>query len=149
MNDTNVETIPILINLSNEQFDKFLGICAKIELPDYTVLFKEGDPPNDMYVLTKGSLKVMLHGEDISRIVPISTVGEMGVFTGEPRAATIVSLEDCTLLRIMKMDLFGLFARDKDFHIKFQEGMLIDLAHKMRETNEVIAHLQARLRKSS
>ena len=140
-----MDTIPILSNLSNEQFDKLLGICTKKEFPVFTVIFEEGIKSDDMYILTEGTLKVYLKGKLINRIEPISTVGEMGMFTGEKRSASITTLTECTMLRIERKDLFDIFGKDKDFHIKFQEGMLMDLSHKIRLTNEVMAKLKSKL----
>ena len=144
-----MDTIPIISGLTNDQFESLLSICEKQKVPTYTVIFREGDRPGEMYVLTEGILKVTLKGREINKILPISTVGEMGVFTGEPRSATITSVTKCTLLKIRKEDLFSLFRKDKDFHIKFQEGMLLDISQKLRLTNEVISKLRTKLDKRS
>ena len=72
----------------------------------------------------------------------------MGLFTGEDRSATVTAYTNSTLLRIEKDDLFGLFERDKEFHIQFMLGMLIDVSSKLRVTNEVIAKLKAKLPKT-
>ena len=142
-----METIPILSDLTNEQFESLLSICTKQELSSFTVIFEEGQQSRDMYILTDGLLKVIFNGKEVSRINPISTIGEMGVFTGEARSATVISITRCTLLKIMKNDLFDLFEKDKDFHIKFQEGMILDLAHKLQMTNKIIAKLKSKLEK--
>lgn len=142
-----MEMIPILSDLTNEQFESLLSICTKQDIPGYTILFKEGEPSNEMYILTEGTLKVTLRGGEIGRILPINTVGEMGVLTGEVRSATIVTISNCTTLRIMKKDLCDLFEKDKDFYIKFQRSMLVDLSNKLREANETIAKLIAKLDK--
>ena len=144
-----MNAIPIISGLSNDQFEALLSICEKQTIPTYTSIFREGDRPGEMYVLTEGILKVTLKGREVNKISPISTVGEMGVFTGEPRSATITSVTKCTVLKIMKKDLFNLFSKDKDFHIKFQEGMLVDLSQKLRMTNEVITKLRTKLDKRS
>ena len=140
-----MDTIPIISGLTNDQFEALLSICEKQKVTPYTVIFKEGDCPGEMYILTEGFLKVTLKGKELNKILPISTVGEMGVFTGEPRSATITSVTRCTVLKILKKDLFNLFRKDKDFHIKFQEGMLVDLSQKLRLTNEVITKLRTKL----
>ena len=142
-----MEMIPILSDLTNEQFDSLLSICTKKDIHSYTLIFKEGEPSNEMFILTEGSLKVTLRGIEIGRILSISTVGEMGVLTGEVRSATVTTMSNCTMLRIMKKDLCDLFEKDKDFHIKFQRGMLLELSNKLRDTNETIAKLRAKLDK--
>ncbi len=134
-----MEMLPILRELTNEQFESLLSICTKKVLPPYTIIFEEGNQSEDMYILTEGNLKVILRGKKVGEIYPVSTVGEMGLFTGEPRSAKVITITKCTLLRIMKNDLFDLFEKDKDFYIKFQKVMFLDVAQKLRMTNEAIA----------
>ncbi len=142
-----MEIITILSDLTNEQFESLLSICTKQELQAYTEIFKEGSPPRDMYILTEGLLKVTCKGKEVSRIQPVSTVGEMGMFAGESRTATVITMAKSTLLRIMKKDLFEPFENDKDFHIKFQKAMLLDLSYKLQTTNEIIVRLKSRFEK--
>ena len=92
-----------------------------------------------MYILTEGSLKVLFKGDNVGIIVPVSIVGEIGLFTGEARSAKVITITDCTLLKIMKNELFDLFEKDKDFHIKFQKVVFHDIVHKLNMTNEYIS----------
>ncbi len=142
-----MEIMPILRDLTNEQFESLLSICTKEELPPYTVVIEEGNQSRDMYILTEGFLKVTFKGIEVGRIDPVSTVGEMGVFAGESRSTTVSTVTECTLLKIMKYDLYDLYKKDKDFYIKFQNAMLLDLSNKLRMTNKVIAELRSKLEK--
>ena len=142
------DNIPILEGLTEEQFEKLLSICRRVTFPKGEVIISEAQPSRDMFILTDGILVVSLWGKEINRIYPISPVGEMGLFTGEDRSATVTAYTNSTLLRIEKDDLFGLFERDKEFHIQFMLGMLIDVSSKLRVTNEVIAKLKAKLPKT-
>ena len=136
-----MEILPILRELTNEQFESLLSICIKKELPTFTVIFEEGNQSEDMYILTEGFLKVLFSGKKVGEIYPVSTVGEMGLFTGEPRSAEVITMTKCTLLRIMKKELFEVLEKDKDFYIKFQKVMIKDVAYKLRMANETIAKL--------
>jgi len=142
------DKIPILEGLTEEQFEKLLSICQRMTVARSEVLIVEAQSSNDMFILTDGILVVSLWGKEINRIYPISPVGEMGLFTGEDRSATVTAYTTSTLLRITKDDLFDLFSKDKDLHIQFMLGMLIDVSSKLRVTNEVIARLKAKLPKT-
>jgi len=142
-----METIPIIEGLTNEQFESILNICTKRTFSKDTEIYHEDQKSDDMYILTEGILQVNVWGKEVNRIFPIRTVGEMGLFTGEPRSATIIAKTDCTLLRIKKLKLFQLFDKDKELHIQFLLGMLYDLSYKLRVTNEVIAKLKAKYEK--
>ena len=137
-----MDKLPIIQGLTNEQFEKVLSICTRKTFYKDEVIYSEGTKSDDMYILTEGVLQVSLWGKDVNRILPISSVGEMGVFTGEQRSATVIAKNECTLLRITKKKLFDLFDKDKDLQIQFQLGILIDLSEKLRLTNEVIAKMR-------
>lgn len=58
------------------------------------IVYHYGDPSDDMLVLIKGRLRVMSQdGKPLVDIPPGASTGEMGLFTGMPRSATIVAAE--------------------------------------------------------
>src|SRR5215468_7819954 len=75
-----------------------------VELPGGTVLFREGDPAESLYVVTAGSLEVLLKGAEgdrpVAQIGVGETVGEMGLIAGAPRSATVAALRDSELVRL-------------------------------------------------
>src|SRR5215471_13480246 len=77
-----------------------------VELPGGTVLFREGDPADSLYVVTAGSLEVLLKGPEgdrpVAQIGVGETVGEMGLIAGTPRSATVAALRDSELVRLDK-----------------------------------------------
>lgn len=142
-----MESMPILGDLSDEQFESILSICTKMEMDSGKTVFHEGSSSYDMFILTEGAVKVTLWGVEIGRIFPINMIGEMGIFTDEVRSATIVTLTKCTLLKISKVQLFNLFNYDRDLYIHFQKSMLLDMSKKIRSSNETIAKLKSVINK--
>ena len=56
-------------------------------------IYFNGDPSDEMLVLLRGRLAVLTEaGEGLAQLGPGTPTGEMGLFTGQPRSATIVSL---------------------------------------------------------
>jgi NTE family protein len=69
------------------------------------VLFSEGDASDSLYLVISGRLQASVTGADgatrvVGEIGRGESVGEMGVFTGEPRRATITALRDTVLVRL-------------------------------------------------
>ena len=133
-----MDITPILKDLTNEQFEKLLSICIEEKFPPFTVIIEEGSQSRHLYILTEGSLKVLFKGDNVGLIVPVSIVGEIGVFTGDTRTAKVITISNCTLLKIRKNELFDLFEKDKDFHLKFQKVIFLDVVHKLNMTNKTI-----------
>ena len=69
------------------------------------ILFREGDASDALYLVISGRLQASVAGADgtprvVGEIGRGESVGEMGVFTGEPRRATVTALRDTVLVQI-------------------------------------------------
>ena len=65
------------------------------------VLFAEGDPPNAMYVVKSGALRIQSGGVVYEGVGPGGIVGEMAlVQKHHARSATVFALTDCELVAV-------------------------------------------------
>jgi NTE family protein len=68
------------------------------------VLFEEGEPAPDAFVLTSGQLGVLVgppsRRKTVAKIGAGQLVGEMALVSEAPRSATVVALRDCDLVRL-------------------------------------------------
>ncbi|RMF24284.1 MAG: hypothetical protein D6765_12005, partial [Bacteroidetes bacterium] len=69
------------------------------------VLFEQGERGRDLYILVSGRLQAVVrqHNGQTKVIGEVSrgeTVGEMALFTGEPRSASIVALRDSVVVKV-------------------------------------------------
>ena len=75
-----------------------------LELEANTVVFREGEPPSELYFLQAGKVLVCtLDGTKVKVITRISAgefIGELSFFDGKPRASSVVTLEKSKLIRI-------------------------------------------------
>ncbi|MDF2693509.1 MAG: Potassium efflux system KefA protein / Small-conductance mechanosensitive channel [Labilithrix sp.] len=66
------------------------------------VVVRQGDRSAEMFIIDKGDVAVELHREtramSVARLGPGKFFGEMGLMTGEVRAATVRALGECELL---------------------------------------------------
>src|SRR6476620_620283 len=94
---------PLLNGVSEEVLRVIDPPPEIISLRAGETLIKEGELSTDYFVLISGRLRAFKQDED--RLIPIGTVfpgegvGEMSLFTGEPRFATVVARLDSELVR--------------------------------------------------
>ncbi len=64
------------------------------------VIFREGDEPDGLYLITAGAARVAASGEDGETFLAVvkmnEVLGEMGVLDGERRSGTAISINMCT-----------------------------------------------------
>jgi CRP/FNR family cyclic AMP-dependent transcriptional regulator len=98
-----------------------------------TVVAK-GEPPRAFYVLLRGHAKVTAQGKDgadtaINVLGPGEVFGEIGILDGQPRSATVTTLEECEVAVIDKLAFDNLLASAPAVAIR----LLSVLATRIRE----------------
>ena len=100
-----------------------------------TIIFRQGEPGDDMFVLESGKVSLTLTSEgtqkQVAVLAPGDFFGELSLLSGAPRTATAEAIEDSTLLAIRR-DVFALMMQD-DLEIVFR--MMNVLGARLRQTN--------------
>lgn len=90
--------------LPEEQIIKLEPHFEKMMLSAGEILFRQGERPWDVFILIKGKLLGLLETKNnvqvINTMIPIETIGELGVISGEPRSLTIRAVVNSELLRL-------------------------------------------------
>jgi CRP/FNR family cyclic AMP-dependent transcriptional regulator len=75
-----------------------------VKLAPYEVLCREGDAESDLYMVVEGELLICVcKGTQVTTVATLGTgefLGELSFFDNRPRAANVISLTNCTLIRI-------------------------------------------------
>ncbi len=139
--------IPMFRGLNETQLVEILKTCSRQKYAAQEPIYTIGDPSETMFVLLKGEISIMFSsGLEVKSIRPAGTVGEMGLFTGEPRSATVIALTDCHVLMFNRTALLKMFNKDKDLAIKILLNVIKELSKKMRQDNDKLEELLYRIR---
>ena len=80
---------------------------------------REGDDADDLYVVLRGRLRVIVdadEGERTLRVLgPGAAIGELALLTGAPRSASVQAVRDTTLLQLSRERFVELMERDARF----------------------------------
>ena len=138
-----IKDILFFKGLTNEQYKELLNVCYQKILPKHCFIFEEGDSSKEIYILTRGKLKVMYHQSTLLNYVdPIGIIGEVGVFTGLPRSTSVITMTESTIMLIRKTELFKLFKNDADLSIRILLNVVYVLGQKIDKYNDIIEELQ-------
>ncbi len=89
--------------LNEEVFERILRVSQWKELPGKSVLFRENDPSDGLYLLVSGRLEALRTDSAgnwlrMGEITEGQTVGEMAVIMGDNRSATVRAIRDSILI---------------------------------------------------
>ena len=112
-------------------------------------VIEEGNVGDSLYVLTKGCLQAFKASKDhqserlLNNLEPVSIVGEMSFYTGQPRSASVRCLEVSKLLEIKRSTMTRLIRTDPSLLDKI--GVLIherqqQLNHDIPEKESLKQH---------
>ena len=138
-----VSRVPLFNGLQPTQAISLLKVCERRTLDKGETLCRFGDRSDQMYILLSGAPSVCTEdGVQIARIDPIAPVGEMGIFTEEPRSATVVAAEASSLFVLGKFQLQGAMRRNSEMEIIVSRNVIATLAQRLRDANQEVAHLR-------
>ena len=94
--------IPIFLGLSPSQVKRVLALCTHRQYEPGEVVCQSNTPSDEMYILLSGEVCIVtLEGMKVAAILPVTTVGEMGVITGHPRSATVEVTRPSAIIDIL------------------------------------------------
>jgi NTE family protein len=94
-------------------------------------VLREGDDADDLFVVLRGRLRVVVHldgGERTVRVLgPGATIGELALLTGGRRSASVQALRDSTLLRLRRDSFVELMEDDARFAAAVARELAVQL----------------------
>jgi CRP-like cAMP-binding protein len=141
--------VEILSGLTDGQLAQVASICQVVTFESQETVVREGDPSNDLYVIHRGSVEVVLTknrvtAESLSTPGPRAIVslgqgqvfGEMALIDQGPRSATVrCTTDDAQLYKIRRDAFASLCEQDTDIGYKVMRNLAADLSFKLRHSN--------------
>ncbi len=111
--DFNIIGNVVLFNsLSREELEKLFSESKKEFYPERTPVIRQGEKGDSMYILVEGLLKVFIRANgnsneeiEVGMITPGQFFGEMSLFTGDDRSATVITETDSIVLEVTKVSI--------------------------------------------
>ncbi|KFE64712.1 Crp/Fnr family transcriptional regulator [Hyalangium minutum] len=106
-----------------------------------TVLFQEGEPGKDMFVLQSGKISISKKVRDVEKVLallgPGEFFGEMAIISNKPRNATATVMEDAKLLVIDPKTFEAMIRGNAEIAVR----MIKKLAERLSEADAQIENL--------
>ena len=132
--------IPLFAGFGPSEFESIEKCLVRRRYPGGQALFHMGDEGSSLHIIESGRVKVTIpssSGEEL--ILAIfgagDLLGELSLFDGKPRSATVQALEDTETLCLHREDLLALMRNRFDV----VEKILEVLARRIRDTGMLLA----------
>lgn len=117
----------VLAELPEPTRRALLAKAAPVRFAAGEWLFRQGEPGEAMYVLTSGSLEVVLEDPPPATVVRTlrrgATLGEISMLTESPRSASVRARRDSNLLRVGHSDMAALLGRHPSFALALTRAL--------------------------
>ncbi|MEO8494138.1 MAG: cyclic nucleotide-binding and patatin-like phospholipase domain-containing protein, partial [Planctomycetota bacterium] len=105
------------------------------------LLCYQGEPSDSFYIIISGRMQVLIKdlsgkSRNVTDMAQGESVGEMGVFTGEPRSATIIASRDSELLEFSREEFEDLTRRYPEL-MRRMTRLLIDRMQRINRQSRV------------
>lgn len=121
---------------TNKELGEIAKLVDEVEVPEGTVLTKEGGPGREFFAIADGTAKVTLKKKKLAELGPGEFFGEMSLLDQGPRSATVTADTD--------MKLYALDARRfstlLDKHPAVARKILRGLAQRLRDVESAPTH---------
>ena len=128
-----------LDGLPEELAEELIKVARTRPVKAGQAVFEAGDPGDGFYALLEGSLRVVLRGEESEQVLallsPGAIFGEMSLFDGEARSASVVAAKAS---RVAFFDKAAVY-RFADDHPAVYRHMLTIVGKRLRASNATLA----------
>lgn len=111
------------------------------EFPEGTVIFREGDVGNEMYVIQSGRVNITKRSRDVEKVLvtlgPGAFFGEMAIINNKPRSASAVVVDTARLLVIGPKTFDAMIRGNTEIAVR----MIKILAQRLQTADEQIENL--------
>ena len=104
---TVLKSVPMFGSFPEDQLRALATMVTRRSAPRGSVIMREGDRIDSLYIVISGRLKVMMGEADGKEVIlsilgPGEFFGEMGLIDDSPRSASVIAIEPCELLSVTK-----------------------------------------------
>jgi len=137
--------VKILANLQDLQLAHLCDFIDVEEVPSFSILFKQGDVGDAMYLVIAGELRARTTINGVESIMATFRAGDffgdMALFDNGPRSADVVANMDSSLLKISAENFYRMIREAPGLAAPFLQATVRTLSSRIRADNKRLSHL--------
>ena len=135
-----LKNVPIFSELGRRDLDRLAKLMVPRSVRAGEVIIKENDQAAGVFVISSGKVEAIRgldtdHAQVLATFGPGDFFGEMALFEGFPRSASVRAVEDSEILAMTRWD----FTAEMKNHPEIAVGMLPVLVRRLRAADSRLA----------
>jgi len=135
-----IKHIPFFSGLSREDLARIVGKLEEERFSAGQIILSQGDVGDSLYIVQSGAVEVVLEHdglrlESVAILGRYECFGEMSLFTGQKRSATVIALVDSTVLKLGREGWEELVAQHPSLSLHFCKV----LSRRLEETDRELS----------
>ena len=137
-----VKSVPLFLSLTERDWEDVAHMLVGRCYPKDAYIIHAGDPPEALYIVWIGQVKLIRHSEEGRDVVldvigPGHMFGEMAVFDGMPYSASAQAMEDVAVVSISRPNFFRLLER----YPSVAFAVISELSRRLRNASDLVHSL--------
>lgn len=135
-----IQKIQVFAGFDHSDVQRLLKICRFRGYATGEKVYGRGEASDEMLIVLRGMMLVLgTDGKELARVRPGQPMGEMGLFTGQPRSADVVAGDKSTALVLRRSDLSLVMGGNSHIMVKVLENVIGVLSTRLEDTNSLVA----------
>jgi len=130
-----LKSVPIFSELGRGDLSRLAKLMVARSIKAGDAVIEENDQAAGFFVVSSGKLEAERHGKTLATYGPGDFFGEMALFEGFPRSATVRAVEDSECLAMTRWD----FTAELKNRPEIALGMLPVLVRRLRDADQRLA----------
>ena len=129
-----LQNVELFKEVTTEQLSFVAAIAEEVSVDAGTLVYREKDPPDGLYVVISGLIAAGRGQEAIERIGPNGSFGVWALFDDMPRLTKAECLEDARMLFVRRDDFYEVLAD----HVDIAQAIFKLLVHRLRRLTAAV-----------
>jgi len=136
--------ITIFAGLSDSQLNKLFKLLSSVSYKANETVFEQGDEPGHIYIVKKGSVKLVIWEEQIPLELMVfeegHCFGEASVIGIQRHQGTVIAIEDTELIVLSRKALMSIYDSDKELFSILILNIAREVCRRLYASDDVLLH---------
>ncbi len=135
-----LKEVSLFKGLKKEELEEIYKNLKEKEYESERIIFEEGSPGNELYIIKEGKVEVRLKRGDLVLVLAElkrgDFFGEFSLISDAERSATCIAIQNSKIFSLSKEDFWRIAQKNERIGLIILKNLAEEMAERIRETNK-------------